>query len=153
MPATDDVAGVFAPGHELRLGDSEGRPDVEGAVVIVHTARPFKGGLIVRFREIDERAAAEALQGRTLLIAAEEARPLEDDEYFLHDLVGLEVRAQAGERIGVVVEVYESGPGHLLGVNDGEREHLIPFNRQIVRRVDLQGGVIVVEPIPGLLGL
>ncbi len=52
-----------------------------------------------------------------------------------------------------MVEVYEGGPGHLLGVDDGEREHLIPCTRQIVRRVDLKEGVIVVEPIPGLLGL
>ncbi len=153
MPATDDVAGVFAPGHGLRLGDAEGRPDTEATVLTVHTGRPFKGGLIVRFREIDDRAAAEALQGRTLLIAAVEARPLETDEYFLHDLVGLEVRSQADERIGRVVQVYEGGPGHLLGVDDGEREHLIPFNRQIVRRVDLEAGVIVVELIPGLLDL
>ncbi len=153
MPATDDVAGVFAPGHELRQGDSEGRPEPEGVFLTVHNARPFKGGLIVRFREIDDRAAAESLQGRTLLIAAEDARPLEDDEYFLHDLVGLEVRTPEGERIGRVAEVYEGGPSHLLGVDDGEREHLIPFNRQLVRRVDLSEGVIVVEPLPGLLGL
>ena len=39
-----------------------------------------------------------SLQGQTLLIAAEDARPLADDEYFLHDLVGLEVRSQADER-------------------------------------------------------
>ncbi len=153
VPATDDVAGVFAPGRGLRRGDSEGRPEAEGAVLTIHTVRPFKGGLLVRFREVGDRAAAEGLQGRTLLIGSDEARPLEDDEYFLHDLVGLEVRGLDGERIGRVVEVYEGGPGHLLGVDDGEREHLIPCTRQIVRRVDLKEGVIVVEPIPGLLGL
>lgn len=153
MPATDDVAGVFAPGRGLRWGDPEGRPESGGDVLTVHSVRPFKGGLLVRFREVDDRAAAEGLQGRTLLIAAEEARPLEEDEYFLHDLVGLEVRTPGGERIGRVAEIYEGGAVHLLGVDDGEREHLIPLNRQIVRRVDLKEGAIVVEPIPGLLGL
>ncbi len=153
MPATDDVAGVFAPGRELRLGDAEGRADVDVATLTVVKARAFKGGLIVRFAAIEDRRAAEALRGRTLLIQAGDARPLEADEYFLHDLVGLEVFAADGERVGRVVEVYEGGPGHFLGVDDGEREHVIPFTRQIVRRVDLEAGRIVIEVIAGLLEL
>jgi 16S rRNA processing protein RimM len=152
-PATDDVAGVYCKGRSLLLGDSEGRPDDSGLALTVVGARLFKGGLIVRFEDVRDRNAAEVLRGRTLLISPEEARPLEAGEFFLHDLVGLEVRTTEGELVGRVVEVYESGAGHMLEVDDGTHGRLIPFNERIVREVDVQAGRIVIEAIPGLLDL
>lgn len=151
MPATDDVAGVYAEGRNLRLGDGEGRPFEPVVDLEVAGVRGFKDGLIVRFAGVRDRNAAEVLRGRTLLMRASEARPLEDDEYFLHDLVGLEVFTAAGERVGRVTELYEAGPGHYLAVNDGERERLVPFIGAIVREVHLEARRIVIEPPPGLL--
>lgn len=153
VPATDDVAGVYAQGRELRVGDADGRPAESGLSLSVQGAREFKGGLIVRFEDVRDRDAAEALRGRTLLIRREEARPLDSGEYFLHDLVGLEVWSSDGERVGRVAAVYEGGAGHFLGVDDGRRERLVPFAGRIVRNVDLEAGRIVIEPIPGLLEL
>jgi 16S rRNA processing protein RimM len=153
MPATDDVAGVYALGRGLRLGDAEGQPYPGDAIVTVAAAREFKGGVIVHFEEVEDRNAAERLKGRTLLIAAEEARPLEDGEFFLHDLVGLEVQSSDGASVGRVVGVYEGGAVYYLGVSDGERERLIPFADAVVREVDLEGGRVVIEAIEGLLDL
>jgi len=153
MPATDDVAGVYAQGRGLRLGDDEGRPYPGDAVLTVAAAREFKGGVIVHFEKIEDRNAAELLKGRTLMIAAEEARPLEAGEFFFHDLVGLEVQSAEGVSLGRVVEVYEGGAVHFLGVRDGERERLIPFAEAVVREVDLEGGRVVIEAIEGLLDL
>lgn len=150
-PATDDVAGVYAPGREFRFGDSQGQVEEYELRLTVQAARAFKGGLIIRFKGVEDRNAAEPLRGRTLLLALEDVRPLEAGEYFLHDLSGLEVKTTAGEVIGRVVEVYELGPSHCLAVDDGERERLIPFTGQIVREVDMEAGTIVIEPIPGLL--
>ena len=150
-PATDDVAGVYAPGREFRVGDSQGRIEEYELRLSMQAARSFKGGLIVRFEGVEDRNAAEPLRGRTLLLAADDVRPLEAGEYFLHDLGGLAVRTTSGEAVGRVVEVYEGGPSHFLGVDDGERERLIPFTKQVVREVDLEAGFIVIEPIPGLL--
>lgn len=151
MPATDDVAGVYAEGRTLLLGDGEGRPFEPQVGMEIAGARSFKGGLIVRFAGVRDRDAAELLRGRTLLMAAAEARPLEADEYFFHDLAGLEVFTVAGERVGRVTDLYEVGPGHHLGVDDGRRERLVPFIEAIVREVDLKAGRIVIDPPAGLL--
>jgi len=153
VPATDDVAGVYAQGREFRVGDADGRPEELGLSLSVRAAREFKGGLIVRFADVRDRDAAEALRGRTLLIRWEEARPLESGEYFLHDLIDLDVWSSEGERVGRVAAVYEGGAGHFLGVDDGQRERLVPFAGRIVRKVDLAAGRIVIEAIPGLLEL
>lgn len=153
MPATDDVAGVYAKGRELLLGDPAGRPHLPETRVRIEGARGFKGGLLVRFAGIADRNAVEPLRGRTLLIRREEVRPLEAGEFFLHDLQGLEVRTVEGDRVGTVVEVYGGAATHYLGVDDGTREHLIPFNQHVVRKVDLEGSLIVIDPPPGLLTL
>jgi 16S rRNA processing protein RimM len=151
MPATVDVAGVYAQGRVLRLGDSEGRAQEDEAVLTVSLAREFKGGLIVRFAGVPDRNAAELLRGLTLLVPAHEVRPLEEGEFFLHDLVGLQVETAEGQVIGRVGEVYEAGAGHFLSVVGGERERLIPFSGRLVREVDVEAGRIVIEAIPGLL--
>lgn len=153
MPATDDVAGVYAVGRGLRLGDATGRPYPGRSSLTVTAARGSKGGVIVHFAEVEDRNAAELLKGRTLLIAAGEARPLEEDEYFFHDLIGLEVESADGGRVGRVVEVYEGGAVPYLGVSDGSRERLLPFARVVVRQVDLEGRRLVIEVLPGLLDL
>ena len=152
-PRTDDVAGIYMKGRALSLGDPDGRAFEPPLVLTVQAARAFKGGFIVRFEDVSDRNAAEVLRGRTLLIPFSEARALEPGEYFLHDLVDLEVRTVAGEAVGRVTDVYEVGPGHYLGVSDGEQELLIPFTQQIVRDVDLTTGTILIDPIPGLLSL
>ena len=151
MPATDDVAGVYAKGRELVLGDPEGQPYEPETPIEIEGVRPFKKGLLVRFRDADDRNAVEPLRGRTLLIRRGDARPLETGEFFIHDLEGLEVRTVQGGRVGEVTEVYETGTGHCLGVDDGEREHLIPFSRHVVKEVDTEKGRIIIDPPPGLL--
>jgi 16S rRNA processing protein RimM len=151
MPATDDVAGIYSKGQEFRLGDVVGSASEQ--TLILDGVRAFKGGVIARFAQVRDRATAETLQGRTLLIPLAEARPLEPGEYFLHDLDGLEVVSPDGARLGRVIEIYEGAAGHYLGVDDGAREHLIPLVGGIVREVDMKAGRIVVDPPPGLLDL
>lgn len=150
-PATDDVASVYAEGRIFRIGDGEGRAAEPALSLTLQVARVFKGGLIVRFAELRDRNAADAIRGRTLLIPAEDVRPLDEGEFFLHDLIGLEVVTADGARVGEVREVYEAGAGHFLGVDDGERERLIPLDGSIVQDVDIEAGRIVIAPTPGLL--
>lgn len=153
MPATDDVAGVYAKGRDLLLGDPDGRPYLPETRVRIEGVRGFKGGLLVRFDGVADRNAVEPLRGRTLLIPREDARPLEADEFFIHDLEGLEVCTVEGDRVGTVVEVYGGATVHYLGVDDGTREHLIPFSQHVIRKVDLESALIVIDPPPGLLAL
>lgn len=153
MPATDDVAGVYVKGRQLLLGDPHGHVYEPATALRVASARSFKDRVLVAFEGVHDRNAVEPLRGRTLLIRRADARPLEPGEYFLHDLDGLEVRTANGERVGRVTTVYEGGAVPYLGVDDGEREHLVPLSPQVVEKVDLEGGVITIDPPPGLLAL
>lgn len=146
---TDRPDEVFAEGRRLMLGTADGEPSPELGTLTVVSSRPLKRGRLVHFQEVLDRTIAESLRGRTLLIPREEAEPTRPDEYFVHDLIGLEARDVDGEPIGRVVQVYEVGPGHMLEIRDERGEHLLPFRKGIVKRVDLEEGVVVVEPPEG----
>jgi 16S rRNA processing protein RimM len=140
---TDHPDAVFAPGKVLLLGDAQGRPS--GGQLTVERARPFKGGMLVKSGEFSRLdPSVEALRGRTLLMAAGDAQPLDADEAFLHDLPGMKV-VSGGEALGVVSDVYELPAGWYLVVKrDGRRELLIPFVREMVRGMDRAAGTVEV---------
>ena len=145
---TGDPDDVFSPGRVLEVARGAGKgPDR----LTVMGARRHKGGLLLRFREIGDRTAAEMLRGHELALPLDELRELDEDEFFLHDLVGYTVVRADGEPVGAVVTSYETGAQLLLGVLAGERELLIPFGRQLVTEVDRKARRIVIDPPPGLL--
>jgi len=149
---TDHPGAVFGAGKTLLLGDARGHPT--GGRITVERARPFKGGLLLKAAEHAGRdAVVDGLRGATLLIPAGEAAPLEENEAFLHQLVGLRVRA-GGDEVGTVGEVYEAPAGWYLGVRrEGRKELLVPFVAEMIRRVDPAEGVVEVELPEGLLDL
>ena len=149
---TDRPEEVFRAGRILLLGDAEGK--ATGRTLTVERARVFKGGLLLDTVELSSRTAeVEGLRGHTLLISTAEAAPLDEGEVFLHDLVGMEVRA-GEERVGTVRDVYDSPGGYLLAIQrPGKKEMMVPFVSVIVRDVDLEGRVVHLDPPPGLLEL
>jgi 16S rRNA processing protein RimM len=146
--STGDPDAVFTPDRVFR---ARGAPGGRENRLTLTQARSHKGGLLLKFREIRDRSAAESLQGRELGIPLDQLRDLDEDEFFLHELVGYEVVQMDGRPVGEVVTSYETGAQVLLGVSAGEREILIPFGRQLVMEVDRAGRRIVIDPPPGLL--
>lgn len=152
-PLTDTVDTVFAAGRELLLGDTEGELGDSTSTMTVERSRPYKRGVLVKFEEVSDRMLAERLARRYLLAPVEELPPLDEDEVFYHQLLGLEVVTTSGERVGQVREVFDTEPAHLLEVKGTDRLHLIPLISQIVEEIDVDGGRLVIDPLPGLLDL
>ncbi|MDH5589794.1 MAG: ribosome maturation factor RimM [Gemmatimonadota bacterium] len=151
---TDHPESVFAPGVVLYLGrgdDDEPNPDLPPLTVT--EARPVQRGCIVAFSGIEDRNEAEAYQGCYLFRPVAELAPLEEDEVFYHQLLGMRVVTVDGSEVGTVTEVFDTAPSDLIQVSDGEREVLIPFQRRIVTDVDIEAGVLVIDPPEGLLDL
>lgn len=153
-PLTDHPEGTFAPGVVLRMAGPDGaRPDPDLPPLRVAGARPFKGGFLVTFAGVRTRNDAEAVRGRYLLRVAAEVEPPADDEFFYHQLLGMEVFTVSGVRLGRVTEVYEMSPVDLLEVRGEGREFMIPFRKEFLAEVDREGRRIVVDPPEGLLDL
>jgi len=108
--------------------------------------------MILKFRGVDTRSAAEAITGNEVYVTESERATLPEGEYYLSDLVGCEVIEQAsGRRIGVVSGWQETGGPPLLELEGSQA--LIPFARSICREIDVAAKRIAIDPPEGLLDL
>ena len=121
------------PGTTLYVGD---RP------LIVAASRQHKGRWLLTFGGVVDRSAAEELTGE--ILTADPLGPLPDDELWLHELVGAEVRNTQGASLGTVTGV-DANPAHdILVVDD---DVLVP----VVFVVEHREGVVIVDPPEGLV--
>ena len=151
-PLTDAPELVFTMGRRLAVLDQAGRPTGSGLHVV--RTRPYHRAWLLHFEGMDDRDALDSLRQRYRGITVGEARPLEAGEFYLHELVGLRVELKDKSPVGTVHSVYEAPQGFLLGVrSEAGKEHLLPFNPEVVRRVDRAERLVIVTPPPGLLEL
>lgn len=104
-----------------------------------------KGPDLVAVEGVVDRDAAQRLTGTRLFVAREALPPTEEDEFYLADLIGLQVVTEAGEAFGSIRAVEDHGGGAFL-VIEGPHEMLLPFTRQVVPVVDIASGRLVVVP-------
>lgn len=151
----DVVVGVRTDEPELRFAVGS-RLDTDRADVgplTVAAVRWQSGELIVRFRGIRDRTSAGELRGTWLSVDSGTLAPTGDpDEFRDHELVGLCVRTVDGAEVGVVEDVLHHGQDTLI-VRAASREILVPFVKAIVTSVDVEAGVLAIDPPPGLLDL
>lgn len=154
---TDEPDYRFEPGSLLYTRDSEQEFEV------AHS-RTFKNRWIIHFEGVDDRDAAEALNGTVLYGEADDPEDmLEEDAWYPKDLLGLEARfaednmlgAPAGQKVGKVVDVIE-GAQYLLKIRlakpvNGETSTLVPFVDQLVPDIDLENGYLTLDPPGGLI--
>jgi len=149
---------------DVRTDDPDAR-FVEGAVLATEPERagPLTIGrlrwqgtkLVVRFRNVPDRDAAEALRGVRLVVdVPDDERPEDPDEFYDHQLVGLQAVTVGGEAIGTVHEVLHLPAHDVLAIRRADdSEVLVPFVSEIVPDVDLDAKRILVDPPGGLLDL
>ena len=115
---------------------------------------PGKSLFIVRFEGVDSREAAQALVGQKLLVNSADRPELQEGEFHLLDLVGLEARLEnSGEMIGLVSDLISGGNDLLEVTRTDGRKLLIPFVEAIVPEIHLEEGWLLLTPPPGLLDL
>jgi 16S rRNA processing protein RimM len=131
-----------------------GRDDQEPTPWTLEGFRLHKGRALLKLEGCDDRSMAESLRPNLVLIPLEEAIPLEEDEYYEHQIVGLEVWTTSGEQLGKVEDILYTGANEVYIVRDqapGGREILIPAIEDVVVEIDLEAGRITIEPLEGLL--
>jgi 16S rRNA processing protein RimM len=113
------------------------------------------GRLVLRFKGVEDRTAAEGLRNTMLIVEADpDELPDDPDEFYDHQLVGLRVVTVDGREVGTVAEMLHLPTQDLFAVtrSDG-REVLIPFVEEIVPDIDLEERTVLVDPPEGLLEL
>lgn len=121
---------------------------VDGRALEVQAIRVHKTALLVKFKGYEDVNAAMALKGRRVSIARADAK-LKPGQFFLADLIGLTVKDEAGETLGVLKEVLTPSRQNVYVV-EGETTHMIPAVPEFIKRVDVDAGEMVVSLIEGM---
>jgi 16S rRNA processing protein RimM len=137
----------FEEVHDVTLVSPDERDTRE---VKIEAARAHAGRALIKFSGIETPEELANYRDWTIEIPESQARKLEPDEYFLHDLVGLTLVDGAGAERGRVTDAYEGGGGVLLEVEHGGRKFEVPFATGICKTIDVAGKRIVVDLPEGI---
>ncbi len=144
---TDNPERRFTPGAEFTLQVPEASP-WHGKTVVVREYRVMNGNPVVFLEDVDDREGAETLV-RAILWIDQDDDEVEDDAWFDHQLVGLDV-VRDEVVVGKVVRVEHFPAQDLLIVRSGDQDIMVPFVQAIVPSVDVRAGRVIVTPPPGL---
>ncbi|MFY9711929.1 MAG: ribosome maturation factor RimM [Microbacterium sp.] len=144
---TDNPERRFVIGAEFTLQVPEASP-WHGKTITVREYRVMNGSPVVFFDDVDDRSGAESLV-RAILWIDQDNDEVEDNAWFDHQLVGLDV-VRDETVVGRVARVEHFPAQDLLIVRSGEREIMVPFVAAIVPTVDVAAGRVIVTPPPGL---
>lgn len=145
-PTTDDINRF----KKLKQVIAEGKKQNE--TLHVEQVKFFKNMVILKFREINSMDEAEKYRNVPLLVPRDQAIRLKPGEYFLCDLIGLEVSADTGEYLGTLSEVIRTGANDVYVVRSkNEKEVLIPNIKECIIEVSLEKNTMTVHLLEGLL--
>ena len=147
-PTTDD-AERFLELEEIWLDTGKERLPLK-----IQNVKFFKNMVILKFEGYDDINAVQAWRQKDLLVTREQAVELQEDEYFIGDLIGLHVEDEEGNALGVLRDVLETGANDVYLVSrPGEKDLMLPAIKDCIREVDLESGIMRVRVLPGLLDL
>ena len=111
-----------------------------------------KNMVLVKFKGIDKIEDAEKLRNSYIEIDRADAIPLEEGQYFIADLLGLDVFLDTGEKLGVLEDIYNTGSSDIYVVkNELGKQFLLPYIDEVIKQINLEEGKIIVHIIEGLI--
>jgi 16S rRNA processing protein RimM len=118
----------------------------------VRHMRMHKGYALLKLETIDDRNKAELLRKLLVMVPIADAVPLEDDEIYLFQLIGMSVQTEDGEMLGKIIDVLETGANDVYIVRgEAYGEVLIPVIDETILETNVADGVVIVHLPDGLL--
>ena len=126
------------------IGEPEPQP------VGVESAHLHNNFVLLKLAGYESREQVERLRGQWLQVPAEEAIPLEEGEYFLYQLIGLQLFQDTGQFLGELVDVIETAANRVFVVQTETQQLLLPDTEEVVLAIDFEEGRMTVHLLPGL---
>lgn len=117
----------------------------------VESLRRHGQDMLLRLKESIDRDSAERLRGEALYVRVDDLPPLPAGVYYLHQIEGMEVFTEQGERLGRVKEILKTGANDVYVVQGDSGEILLPAIPQVIREVRLEEGRMTVRMMEGLV--
>lgn len=146
FPTTDDV-NRFKKLKQVILDTGKETMSLE-----IQSVKFFKQFVILKFKGIDDINDIEKYKRCSLYVTREHAVPLEEDEYFIADMIGMEVCTEDGNIFGTLKDVIETGANDVYVIESAEHgEVLVPAIKECIRSVDIEKGQMMIHLMDGLI--
>jgi 16S rRNA processing protein RimM len=113
-------------------------------------ARPHGKIILLRLQDVTDANTAETLRGKIVMIPANEIASLDSDQFFIHQLIGLQATHINGTPLGTVADIFSGAQDLLVIRNPGKPDVLVPLVKALVPTVDIPNRIIVIDPPEGL---
>ena len=146
FPTTDDV-NRFKKLKQVILDTGKETMPLE-----IQSVKFFKQFVILKFKGIDNINDIEKYKRCSLYVTREHAVALEEDEYFIADMIGMEVCTEDGNIFGTLKDVIETGANDVYVIENAEHgEVLVPAIKECIRSVDIEKGQMMIHLMDGLI--
>jgi len=116
----------------------------------VKAVQPQNKTFFIELEGINDPDSAGELVGSGIFISVDMLEDLPEDEYYWHEIIGLKVITESGDYLGAVSSIFPAGSADVYVVSGGVREILLPAIDDVIRKIDLESGEIVVRLPEGL---
>lgn len=145
FPTTDD------PKRFLDLKEVILDTGREKKILEIEKVRFFKNLVILKFKGIDDINDIELYKQKDLYVTRENAVPLEENEYFIADLIGLLAVTEEGEELGKLSDVLQTGANDIYVIQkEGAVDLLVPAIKECIKKIDMEERKVVIHLLPGL---
>ena len=132
--------------HLLNLQSVIVNKDSKERLLKIEESASNSGIALIRFQGINSPEAAKTLNGAQLIVDRTQATPLNDDEFYIEDLKGLEVITENGELIGKIMDIIEGGGGELVEIKlTNSEKKLIPLRKEFFPDINPAKGKILLQ--------
>jgi 16S rRNA processing protein RimM len=147
MTVLTDFPELISPGKKVFVGEQH-------YPYLVKTTRWHGADLLVSLEELPDRTAVEIFRNIMVYMKAEDIPDLPEGDYYIHQLVGLEVITDQDQILGTIKEIIITGANDVYLIESAQGEEiLIPAIDQVVLDINQEEGKVLVHIIPGLLDI
>ena len=126
-------------------------PRGEEKACTVASVRYMNGEPVLLLKGYDTPEKARELNGWLVQVPREEAIPLPEGQYYWFELIGMEVESEAGEKLGTIIDIFETGSNDVYVMQAGRKEIYLPATREVIRQIDRTAKKMIIHVTEGLL--
>ena len=145
-PFTDNIK-RFDKLKKVYIENKNGRKEYE-----IEELKYHKEMVLIKFKGIEKPEDANLLRESYLMVNRADEEPLEEGTYYIVDMIGLEVETEEGEKLGNLVDIFNTGSNDIYVVkNELGKQILLPAIKDVIKKIDMEKRKMTVHLIPGLM--
>ncbi len=143
IPLTEDLE-IFENADQLIVLEKNQQKNFK-----VIRARQIKKNWLIQFAEIQDMTSAQQLKGQGIFIEEKSVKPLDEDEFFIHDLLESKVYSTDGQYLGIITHYFEAGPQGVCEVTHEDETFMFPTSHEVLKEV-IPSDRVIIHLLPGL---